>query len=484
MDGTTSTNPFVIGEKVNHHTAGVGQIIAIGEMEMSGFPGIYISVLIDTRTVVHVPLTNVGGQIRKMDQPLVQKDIVKILMSAPDKKRMLWVRKKRLWTDKLNSGDVSKWTEVIRDTAQRDSVSVSMTQRNIFLAACQRLINEFATTNGMEIADVVETFNRELKEVGILLEHTDRLINVAGDPVPVNPVRNLQEAGATRTKPAPHPSRWGGGRKPKNVKAPPPFVGKKVAPVVPGPVKSTPPPIVQVKRDPKPERVVKPALKEKISPPKPPPKEVAGRGIPLQAELRAAEEALRKSSELVESLRERLSQAEALTNLQTSQIRQLEDRLSRIKQVEQGDAKESGEHERQMNLLRLELAQAKTRSNVVLVALNEQIAQLMQEKRKLSMKLSYRDGVNKKLKQQLKEAVSPDDKLSAEMTEVREELKRAQVELSKTRRDEARRIKRIRKKISKTKDELLAFVMERTARVEELHELLSAAQAELRRLRS
>jgi CarD family transcriptional regulator len=70
---------------------------------------------------------------------------------------MIWSRRAAIYEENINSGDPMKIAEVIRDLQRRSAAdTMTFSGRQLYLRALERMAQEYAAINGLEIEDATE----------------------------------------------------------------------------------------------------------------------------------------------------------------------------------------------------------------------------------------------------------------------------------------------------------------------------------------
>ena len=150
--------PFSTGDLVVYPTHGVGKITAIEEQEIAGHTLNVFVVLFDKdRMTLRVPLgkAKLSG-LRKLSSRKEMDAALAKLRGRSRAKRTMWSRRAQEYQAKIASGDPASIAEVVRDlfrnTGQPEQ---SYSERQIYQAALDRLVREFAAVESIDEASAV-----------------------------------------------------------------------------------------------------------------------------------------------------------------------------------------------------------------------------------------------------------------------------------------------------------------------------------------
>ena len=140
-------NEFKIGEIVVYPKHGVGEIIKIENMEISGIKNkFYVVKMEQSKLTIRVPLDkekDVG--LRKISSKKIVEEVFGVLKLKPKIRRIMWSRRAQEYDTKIFSGDPIKIAEVVRDLFRKNTQSEqSYSERQMFQSAIERLAREVA----------------------------------------------------------------------------------------------------------------------------------------------------------------------------------------------------------------------------------------------------------------------------------------------------------------------------------------------------
>ncbi|MEX2454050.1 MAG: CarD family transcriptional regulator [Rhodospirillaceae bacterium] len=147
--------PFGKGDYVVYPTHGVGKVIGIEKQEVAGFNLQLFVILFDSeKMTLRVPVQKVADSgLRKISSREKMQSVLATLKGRARSKRTMWSRRAQEYEAKINSGDPVAIAEVVRDlfraAGQPDQ---SYSERQMYEAALERLVNEFALVEKLDVA--------------------------------------------------------------------------------------------------------------------------------------------------------------------------------------------------------------------------------------------------------------------------------------------------------------------------------------------
>ena len=154
-----------IGEIVVYPKHGVGEIIKIESMEVSGIKNrFYVVKMEQARLTIRVPVEKkdfVG--LRKISSKKIIDEIFSVLKLKPKIRRIMWSRRAQEYDSKIYSGDPIKIAEVIRDLFRKNSQpEQSYSERQMFQIALERLAREVAAVEKTDYFQATEKIENTL----------------------------------------------------------------------------------------------------------------------------------------------------------------------------------------------------------------------------------------------------------------------------------------------------------------------------------
>lgn len=138
---------FKANEHVVYPTHGVGLVTGIETQVIAGHKlRLYVIDFDDNRMTLRVPTGKaLGSGLRKISSKKIMDNAVATLKGRARIKRTMWSRRAQEYEAKINSGDPLAIAEVVRDLHRNaDQPDQSFSERQIYEAALERLVNEVA----------------------------------------------------------------------------------------------------------------------------------------------------------------------------------------------------------------------------------------------------------------------------------------------------------------------------------------------------
>ena len=140
-------------------THGVGKVIGIEKQEVAGFNLQLFVILFDSeKMTLRVPVEKVTDSgLRKISSKDKMQAVLATLKGRARSKRTMWSRRAQEYDAKINSGDPVAIAEVVRDLYRAPGQpDQSYSERQMYEAALERLVNEFALVEKLDIAAATE----------------------------------------------------------------------------------------------------------------------------------------------------------------------------------------------------------------------------------------------------------------------------------------------------------------------------------------
>ena len=150
---TTDKMPFSKGELVVYPTHGVGKITAIEEQEIAGHTlNVFVVTFDKDRMTLRVPLAKAKNSgLRRLSSRKEMDAALAKLRGRSRAKRTMWSRRAQEYQAKIASGDPASIAEVVRDLFRNvGQPEQSYSERQIYQAALDRLVREFAAVDGID----------------------------------------------------------------------------------------------------------------------------------------------------------------------------------------------------------------------------------------------------------------------------------------------------------------------------------------------
>src|SRR6202046_2350067 len=156
---------FAEGDYVVYPSHGVGKILGIETQEISGYQlSVFVVHFDKDRMTLRVPVTKAqaSGWRRLSTQKEMQLALAK-LKGRSKAKRTMWSRRAQEYEAKINSGDPASIAEVVRDLYRNSSQpDQSYSERQIYQAALDRLVREFAAVEAIDEVTATERLEQML----------------------------------------------------------------------------------------------------------------------------------------------------------------------------------------------------------------------------------------------------------------------------------------------------------------------------------
>jgi CarD family transcriptional regulator len=162
---TTDKMLFSTGDLVVYPTHGVGKITAIEEQEIAGHTLNVFVVLFDKdRMTLRAPLAKAKmSGLRKLSSHKEMDAALAKLRGRSRAKRTMWSRRAQEYQAKIASGDPASIAEVVRDLFRNvGQPEQSYSERQIYQAALDRLVREFAAVERIDETTAVQRVEQML----------------------------------------------------------------------------------------------------------------------------------------------------------------------------------------------------------------------------------------------------------------------------------------------------------------------------------
>lgn len=145
--------PFAKGDYVVYPTHGVGRVTGVERRKVAGFDlHLFVIVFASEKMTLRVPVEKVADSgLRKISSRETMRSVMTTLKGRARVKRTMWSRRAQEYDAKINSGDPIKIAEVVRDLYRApDQPEQSYSERQMYEAALERLVNEFALVEKLD----------------------------------------------------------------------------------------------------------------------------------------------------------------------------------------------------------------------------------------------------------------------------------------------------------------------------------------------
>ena len=157
--------PFSKGDYVVYPTHGVGKVTGIEKREVAGFNLQLFVILFDSeKMTLRVPVEKVADSgLRKISSKEKMQAVTATLKGRARSKRTMWSRRAQEYEAKINSGDPVAIAEVVRDLYRAEGQpEQSYSERQMYEAALDRLVNEFALVEKLDLEAAIEKIENTL----------------------------------------------------------------------------------------------------------------------------------------------------------------------------------------------------------------------------------------------------------------------------------------------------------------------------------
>jgi CarD family transcriptional regulator len=159
-----NNNDFLTGDFVVYPSHGVGKITSLENQQIAGYDlKVFVISFEKDRMTLRLPVGKArSAGLRKLSSPTEMKAALAKLRGKTRAKRTMWSRRAQEYEAKINSGDPASIAEVVRDLYRNaGQADQSYSERQIFQAAMDRLVREFAAVEKIDEA----TATKKLEEL-------------------------------------------------------------------------------------------------------------------------------------------------------------------------------------------------------------------------------------------------------------------------------------------------------------------------------
>ncbi|MEE2996797.1 MAG: CarD family transcriptional regulator [Pseudomonadota bacterium] len=156
---TSKKLPFAKGDYVVYPTHGVGKVTGIERREVAGFNLQLFVILFDSeKMTLRVPVEKVADSgLRKISSKDKMQAVAATLRGRARSKRTMWSRRAQEYEANINSGDPVAIAEVVRDLYRAaGQPEQSYSERQMYEAALERLVNEYALVEKLDVEAATE----------------------------------------------------------------------------------------------------------------------------------------------------------------------------------------------------------------------------------------------------------------------------------------------------------------------------------------
>jgi len=157
-------NEFLTGDFVVYPSHGVGKITSLETQQIAGYDlKVFVISFEKDRMTLRLPIGKArSAGLRRLSTPTEMKAALAKLRGRTRAKRTMWSRRAQEYEAKINSGDPASIAEVVRDLYRNaGQADQSYSERQIFQAAMDRLVREFAAVEKIDEA----TATKKLEEL-------------------------------------------------------------------------------------------------------------------------------------------------------------------------------------------------------------------------------------------------------------------------------------------------------------------------------
>jgi len=157
-------NDFLTGDFVVYPSHGVGRILSLETQQIAGYDlKVFVISFEKDRMTLRLPIGKArSAGLRRLSTPSEMKAALAKLRGRTRAKRTMWSRRAQEYEAKINSGDPASIAEVVRDLYRNaGQADQSYSERQIFQAAMDRLVREFAAVEKIDEA----TATKKLEEL-------------------------------------------------------------------------------------------------------------------------------------------------------------------------------------------------------------------------------------------------------------------------------------------------------------------------------
>jgi CarD family transcriptional regulator len=151
--------PFSRGDYVVYPTHGVGRVTGVEKQEIAGFNlRLFVILFESEKMTLRVPVDKVSDSgLRKISSKDKMLSVIGTLKGRARSKRTMWSRRAQEYEAKINSGDPIAIAEVVRDLYRAPGQpEQSYSERQMYEAALERLVNEFALVEKLDVDAATE----------------------------------------------------------------------------------------------------------------------------------------------------------------------------------------------------------------------------------------------------------------------------------------------------------------------------------------
>jgi len=159
---------FSKGDYVVYPTHGVGKVTGIEKSVIAGFNlQLFVILFESEKMTLRVPVEKVAESgLRKISSKDKMQVVMSTLKGRARSKRTMWSRRAQEYEAKINSGDPVAIAEVVRDLYRAaGQPEQSYSERQMYEAALERLVHEFALVEKLDVAAATEKIETMMAEL-------------------------------------------------------------------------------------------------------------------------------------------------------------------------------------------------------------------------------------------------------------------------------------------------------------------------------
>ena len=144
---------FKIGDMVVYPSHGVGQINSVEKIEVSKIKSQCLNIIMEQdRLILRIPFEKVKEVgLRKLSSKKEMQNALELLRGKAKIRRMMWSRRAQEYLGKINSGNPTLISEVVRDLYKKNNQpEPSYSERQMFQSAVERLARELAAVEKID----------------------------------------------------------------------------------------------------------------------------------------------------------------------------------------------------------------------------------------------------------------------------------------------------------------------------------------------
>src|SRR5204863_3538188 len=163
----TKALSFDVGDYVVYPKHGVGRVVELQSTEIAGTSlELYVLRFEKEKMTLRVPVNKADSVgMRKLSSDKTMKDALETLKGKPRVKRTMWSRRAQEYEAKINSGDLTSISEVVRDLYRSDDQpEQSYSERQLFEQAMDRMSREIGAVNKLTLTEAVQLIEKNLQK--------------------------------------------------------------------------------------------------------------------------------------------------------------------------------------------------------------------------------------------------------------------------------------------------------------------------------